>query len=100
MAINSNKEADELGFYLNHKNSKFPKNEIENLIVDGADRQYLFNVLKIQGQDSLVNHVENFDAPQFPVTGSDLNCKRKTIWFSLGKIKRSQKTNGNKVDLN
>ena len=81
----SNKEADELGFYLNHKNSKLSKNEIENLIVDGADRQYLSNVLKIQGQDSLVNHVENFDAPQFPVTGSDLIAKGKQPGPSLGK---------------
>ncbi|MBR20280.1 MAG: hypothetical protein CMA64_09095 [Euryarchaeota archaeon] len=68
----SNAEAYDLKFYIAYKNKNLTKQQAEHLVIDGRDKSKVINLLKIQGQDSLAGHIEQFQVPEFPVTGTDL----------------------------
>ena len=68
----SNAEAQDLKFYLSYRDKKLNKEQAEHLVIDGKDKSKIINLLKIQNQDELANYIEQFQIPEFPITGNDL----------------------------
>jgi tRNA nucleotidyltransferase (CCA-adding enzyme) len=68
----SRAEAYELKFYVTYKDKKVSKEQVEHMVIDGMEKDLVVNLLKIQKQDKLASHIEQFDIPTFPVTGNDL----------------------------
>ena len=80
----SNAESAELEFYTSNKNKKLNKEQIENLLVDGTNKKFVINLLKIQGQNAFIKDVEKFTMPIFPITGQDLIAKGMKTGPGLG----------------
>ena len=81
----SNAETAELDFYTSYKDTKFDSKKVRDMIVDGANKEYLKNVLVMQNENSLAKEVDTFTAPEFPVTGKDLLDKGLKSGPDLGK---------------
>ena len=81
----SNAETAELDFYTSYKDTKFDSKKVRDMIVDGANKEYLKNVLVMQNENALAKEVDTFTAPEFPVTGKDLLDKGLKSGPDLGK---------------
>ena len=68
----SNAEGQDLKFYVTHKNKPLTKEQAEHLVIDGMDKEDVINLLIIQKQDKLISYIEQFQTPEFPITGNDL----------------------------
>ena len=68
----SNAEAQSLKFYISYKDKKLNKQQAEHLVIDGHDKSKVSNLLKIQNNNKLASHIEQFTMPEFPITGNDL----------------------------
>ena len=68
----SNAEGQDLKFYLTHKNKPLTKEQAEHLVIDGMGKEDVINLLTIQKQDKLISYIEQFQTPEFPITGNDL----------------------------
>ena len=68
----SNAEGQDLKFYITHKNKPLTKEQAEHLVIDGMGKEDVINLLTIQKQDKLISYIEQFQTPEFPITGNDL----------------------------
>jgi len=68
----SNAEEQDLKFYLSYRDKKLNKEQAEHLVIDGTDKLKVSNLLKLQKQDKLASYIEQFQMPEFPITGNDL----------------------------
>ena len=57
---------------VNNKDKKLVQKDAEDLIVDGKNKEILAKLAILQGNAELAKHIQNFNPPQFPVTGNDL----------------------------
>lgn len=80
----SNAEAQDLKFYLSYRNKKLNKDQVEHLVIDGVDKSKIINLLKIQNNNELINYIDKFEIPQFPITGKDLIQHGMTPGPNLG----------------
>ena len=55
-----------------NKDKKLTQKDAEDLIVDGKNKEILAKLAILQGNAELAKHIQNFNPPQFPVTGNDL----------------------------
>ncbi len=81
----SNAETAELDFYTSYKDTKFDSKKVRDMIVDGANKEYLKNVLVMQNENALAKEADTFTAPEFPITGKDLLDKGLKSGPDLGK---------------
>ena len=81
----SNAETAELDFYTSYKDTKFDSKKVRDMIVDGANKEYLKNVLVMQNENALAKEADTFTSPEFPVTGKDLLDKGLKSGPDLGK---------------
>jgi tRNA nucleotidyltransferase (CCA-adding enzyme) len=80
----SNAEAQDLKFYLSYRNKKLNKDQAEHLVIDGVDKSKIINLLKIQSNNELINYIDKFQIPEFPITGKDLIQHGMTPGPNLG----------------
>lgn len=66
------KERQEVEFFSSMKGVNLYKEFVENLIVEGVDRDWLSAVAVFQEKHSIARILMDFVAPKFPVTGKDL----------------------------
>ena len=91
---------------VNNKNKKLTQKTAEDLLVDGKNKEILAKLAILQDNAELATYIQNFNPPQFPVTGNDLIAmgykSGPELGQTLNKVKSAWKQSNftaNKDDL-
>ena len=84
-----------------NKNKELTQQKVQDLIIDGADRDIIAKLAQLQGKKDLISLAKSFKAPEFPVTGNDLIAKGLKSGPELGQklkdLKQKWKQSGYKA---
>ena len=97
----SNQEHTTLLTLVKNKNKELTQQKVQDLIIDGADRDIIAKLAQLQGKKDLISLAKSFKAPEFPVTGNDLIAKGLKSGPELGQklkdLKQKWKQSGYKA---
>jgi len=68
----SNQQSQALKFYVENKKNTLNANKAEDFIIDGVDKKLVANLALLQGKESLLKDIMEFEPQDFPVSGQDL----------------------------
>jgi hypothetical protein len=68
----SNAEVRQLLWTVDYRDQKWDMKDLHELIVNGVDREWIYDMLRVREEWQLLEQIKVWEAPVFPINGNDL----------------------------